>query len=189
MTRQRNLTFIALLAALALVAGCHVDPNVRKSKYLESGMRFDAEGKFKEAAIQFLNALKVDKNYPEAHYELAHAYEHLGRSAEASSELARTVELQPSNLKAQVELGNLLFANGQTDEAQVVASEVMAKQPDNAGVHALLSAIAARQGKNDLALAEIRRALELDPTRPCSTRTSRFFRRATQPEPSQSKLN
>ncbi len=163
MTRQRNLTFIALLAALALVAGCHVDPNVRKSKYLESGMRFDAEGKFKEAAIQFLNALKVDKNYPEAHYELAHAYEHLGRSAEASSELARTVELQPSNLKAQVELGNLLFANGQTDEAQVVASEVMAKQPDNAGVHALLSAIAARQGKNDLALAEIRWALELDP--------------------------
>jgi Flp pilus assembly protein TadD len=162
-TRQRNEFLIVLLAGLALVAGCHVDPYVRKSKYLESGMRFDAEGKFKEAAIQFMNALKVDKNYPEAHYELAHAYEHLGRSAEASSELARTVELQPSNLKAQVELGNLLFANGRTDEAQVVASEVMAKQPQNPGVHALLSAIAARQGKNDVALAEIHRALELDP--------------------------
>ena len=163
MTRQRKLISIALLVALTLVAGCHVDPNVRKARYLESGKRFDSEGKYKEAAIQFLNALKVDKDYPEAHYELAHAYQHLGRSGEASAELARAVELQPSNFKAKVELGDLLFANGKTDQAQAVASAVMAKQPNNPGVHALLSAIAARQGKNDLALVEIHRALELDP--------------------------
>ena len=163
MTRHRVLFSIALLIALALVAGCHVDPNVRKARYLESGKRFDAQGKFREAAIQFLNALKVDKDYPEAHYELAHAYEHLGRSAEASSELARTVELQPLNYKAQVELGDLFFANGKTDQAQIMASVVLAKQPNNPGVHALLSAIAARQGNNDQALVEIHRALELDP--------------------------
>ena len=163
MTWQRKLTSIAILVALTMVTGCHVDPNVRKAKYLDSGKRFDAEGKYKEAAIQFLNALKVDKDFPEAHYELAHAYEHLGNSTEASSELARTVELQPSNFKAKVELGDLLFANGKTDQAQVIASAVMAKQPNNPGVHALLSAIAARQGKNTLALVEIHRALELDP--------------------------
>jgi tetratricopeptide (TPR) repeat protein len=163
-TRQRNQSLIAILVVLALITGCHVDPNVRKARYLESGKRFDAQGKFREAAIQFLNSLKVDKNYPEAHYELAHAYEHLGRSAEATSELTRTVELQPSNYKAQVELGNLLFANGKTGQAQVMANAVMAKQPNNPGVHALLSAIAAREGKNDLALAEIHKALALDPS-------------------------
>ena len=56
-----------------------------------------------------------------------------------------------------------MFANGKTDQAQSQANAVMAKQPNNPGVHALLSAIAARQGNNDLALAEIHRALQLDP--------------------------
>ena len=163
MTRQKYLPLVTLFVALVLLAGCHGNPNVQKVRYLESGKRFSADGKYREAAIQFLNALKVDKNYPEAHYELAQAYEHLGRSAEASAEFARTVELQPGNLKARVELGNLLFANGKTDLAQAQANAVMAKQPNNPGVHALLSAIAARQGNNDLALVEIHRALELDP--------------------------
>lgn len=165
MIRHKYLSSVMLLVALALLAGCRDNPDVQKARYLESGKRFSTEGKYREAAIQFLNALKVDKNYPEAHYELAEAFEHLGHSAEASTELARTVELQPANFKARVELGDLLFADGRTDQAQVQAYAVMAKQPTNPGVHALLSAISARQGKMDQALAEIRRAVELDPNR------------------------
>jgi hypothetical protein len=42
-----------LFVAAALLAGCHGDPNVRKQKYLESGKRYSAEGKYREAAIQF----------------------------------------------------------------------------------------------------------------------------------------
>ena len=84
-----------LFVAVALLAGCHGDPNVRKQKYLESGKRYSAEGKYREAAIQFSNALKVDKNYPDAHYALAQAYVHLGQFSAAYGELARTVDLQP----------------------------------------------------------------------------------------------
>jgi Flp pilus assembly protein TadD len=164
MTRQKYLSLVTLFVALVLLAGCHGNPDVQKVRYLDSGKRFSVEGKYREAAIQFLNAIKVDKNYPEAHYELAQAYEHLGRSVEASAEFARTVDLQPGNLKARVELGNLLFADGKTDLAQVQAIAVMATQPNNPEVHALFSAIAARQGKKDLALVEIHRALELDPS-------------------------
>ena len=79
MNRRRSLWVVMLFVAAALLAGCHGDPNVRKQKYLESGKRYSAEGKYREAAIQYLNALKVDKNYPDAHYELAQAYEHLGQ--------------------------------------------------------------------------------------------------------------
>ena len=103
MTRQKYLSLVTLFVALVLLAGCHGNPDVQKVRYLDSGKRFSVEGKYREAAIQFLNAIKVDKNYPEAHYELAQAYEHLGRSVEASAEFARTVDLQPGNLKARVE--------------------------------------------------------------------------------------
>ena len=48
---------IMLFVAAALLTGCHGDPNVRKQKYLESGERYSAQGKYREAAIQYLNAL------------------------------------------------------------------------------------------------------------------------------------
>ena len=71
------LQFLALLGIslfLGFTVGCHRDPNVQKQKYLESGKRYAKEGKYKEAGIQFANALKVDHNFADAHYELAKTY-------------------------------------------------------------------------------------------------------------------
>ena len=165
MNRRGSLCLVMLFVATTLFAGCHVDPNVRKHKYLESGKRYSTEGKYREAAIQFANALKADKNFPEAHYELALAYEHLQQYNAAYSELMRTVDLQPTNYKARIDLANLLLAGGRIDDAQAQASAVMAAQPNNPDLHALLSAIALRRGMKDNALIEIQRALELDPNR------------------------
>ncbi len=157
---------MAMISIVAvLLAGCHGDPNVRKQKYLESGKRYSAEGRYREAAIQFSNAVKIDKSFPDAHYELAQAYVHLGQFGAAYGELARTVDLQPTNYKARIDLGNLLLAGGKTDDAQKQADAVMAAQPNNPDVHAMLSAIAMRRGQKDQALTEIQRALELDPNR------------------------
>ncbi|MGB8847141.1 MAG: tetratricopeptide repeat protein, partial [Terracidiphilus sp.] len=156
---------IMLIAVVALLAGCHGDPNVRKHKYLESGERYSAEGKYREAAIQYLNALKVDKNFADAHYALAQAYEHLGQLSGAYGELVRTVDLQPTNFTARIDLGNLLIMSGKPDDAQAQANAVLAAQPNNPDVHALLSAIAVRRGQKDQALIEIQRAIEIDPSR------------------------
>ena len=154
---------VALLLTLALVSGCHRDPNVRKQKYFESGQRYSAQGKDREAAIQFSNALRIDKNFAQAHYALAQSYLRLGALTSAYGELQRTVDLQPTNYKARVDLGNILLAGGKIDEAKAQADATMAAQPNNADVHALLSRIAARRGQKDVALAEIHRALQLAP--------------------------
>jgi len=148
-----------------LLSGCFRDPNVRKQKYFESGMRYTAEGKDREAAIQFSNALKIDKNFADAHYALAQSYVHLGAFSLAYSELQRTVDLEPANYQARLDLGNLLLAGGRVDDAQEQVKTMMAAQPNNANVHALLARIADKRGQKDLALAEIHRALELDPNK------------------------
>src|SRR5271157_192749 len=162
-TRNQRATLwvVALFLSLTLVSGCFRDPNVRKHKYLESGQKYSAQGKDKEAAIQFANALKIDKNFAEAHYALAQTYLHLGALTAAYGELLRTVDLQPANYKARIDLGNMMLAGGRIDDAKAQADAVMAAQPDNADGHALLARIAARRGDKDLALSEIRRALEL----------------------------
>ncbi len=165
LNRHSSLWLVMMLVAAALMAGCHGDPNVRKQKYLESGKKYSAQGKYREAAIQFSNAIKIDKSFPDAHYELAQAYVHLGQYSAAYGELARTVDLQPANYKARIDLGNILLAGGKTDDAQAQATAVMAAQPNNPDVHAMLSAIAIKKGQKDQALVEIHRALELDPAR------------------------
>jgi tetratricopeptide (TPR) repeat protein len=165
--RRRNcciaLGVVLLLLPFALLSGCHRDPNVRKQKYLESGQRYSAQGKNKEAAIQFANALKIDKNFAEAHFALAETYLHMGALSSAYSEFQKTVNLQPANVKARLDLGNMLLAGNRIDDAQAQAAAAMALQPNNADVHALLSLIAARREQKDVALAEIHRALELAP--------------------------
>ena len=165
MNRRGSLWVVMFFVAVALLAGCHRDPNVRKQKYLESGKRYSAAGKYREAAIQYSNALKIDKNFVDAHYELSQAYLHMNAYSAAYGELMRTVNLQPANYKARIDLGNLLLAGGKIDDAQAQANAILAAQPNNPDGHAMLSGIAIRRGQKDQALIELHRALEIEPNR------------------------
>ena len=158
---------VAAIAALALIglSGCKHDPNVQKRKYFESGKRYEDEGKYREATIQFSNALKVDRKYAPAHYELAKTYIQLGSMIAGYQELQRTVALAPENLQARLDLGNMLLAGGLPDKSKEQANAVLAAQPNNADAYALLSHIAQRQGDHDQALTLIQHALSIDPNR------------------------
>src|SRR5580704_16516539 len=119
---MRHFSKLRLVLILALVttffAGCNRDPNVRKQKYFESGQRYFAEGKYKEAAIQFGNAVQVDSRYAEGHYQLAQTYLKLQDWLHAYQELSRTLELQPDNYQAHIDVANLLIADREPKKAQ-----------------------------------------------------------------------
>jgi outer membrane biogenesis lipoprotein LolB len=51
-SRTRHLTVFCAIF-LALLTACSRDPNVRKQKYFDSGEKYFAEGKYREAAIQY----------------------------------------------------------------------------------------------------------------------------------------
>ena len=164
--KQRGLIqIIVLTLAVGLVAGCHTDPNVRKKKYLASGDRYSAEGKYRDAAIQYENSLKADKNYAPAHFALAKAYLHMGSFAAAFREFSRTVDLQPTNYEARIDMGTMLLTAGKVDDADKQAQAALAGDPKNPDVHSLLSAIAYRRGDTKKAVDEINQAIKLDPNR------------------------
>lgn len=162
--RRVFLACTALLVAFAALSGCHRDPEVVKQKYLESGKRYMAQGKWREAGIQFENAIKTDRNFPEAHFELGQILMHMGQYRQAYAEYQRTVDLDPANFPARLALANLLLVGGRIDDAQAQANAVMASRPNSPELHALLSAIAFKRGQQDLALTEMRRAIQLDPS-------------------------
>ncbi len=161
----RTSAMIAASFALSVAAGCHRDPNVQKKKYLESGIRYEKQGKLNEAVIQFSNALKVDKAYADAHYELGKTYIKLGTFMAGYSELMKTVDLAPNNVQARVDLGDMLLAGGAPDRAEAQAKAVLSMNANNADAHALLSKIAIRKGDLPGATTEIEHAIQLDPSK------------------------
>jgi|ERR1019366_2254216 Tfp pilus assembly protein PilF len=96
---QRLILSFPLIVSL-LLSSCSRDPNVRKQKYFQTGQRYFEKGKYPEAAIEFVNAIKIDPAYAEAHHQLAETYLKLQQGQRAYQELARTVELQPENYEA-----------------------------------------------------------------------------------------
>src|SRR5271154_4435484 len=154
---------LAISLALGLTVGCHRDPNKQKQRYLESGKRYAEQGKNKEAAIQFMNALKVDRNFAEAHYQLSKVLMKQGSYMPAYGELLHTVDLQPNNLQARIDLGNMLVAGKQSSRAEEQAKAVLAIDPNNGDAYALLSNVAVANGDRADALAQIQKALSINP--------------------------
>ena len=147
--RSSLLVFLGLaLVAFFLVSCAWRDPNVRKQKYYNSGVSYFEKGKYREAAIQLENAIKIDPKYADAHYQLAQCYIKLGMWPGAFAELNRTVDLAPRNWKAQIDLGNLLFAARQFAKAEDKANLVLAAEPQNVDAHTLLAKALAAMGNS-----------------------------------------
>ncbi len=163
----------------ALFTGCNRDPNVRKQKFLESGNRYRDKGKFREAAIQYANAIQVDARFAEAHFQLGETYLKLKDGNRAFTELSRAVDLAPDNYQAHNELANLLIAgahnpdgsrNQNYDEylkqARTHLDILHEKVPDSPDTHLAWANYYAAQDNLGTALQEMQKAIAADPNRP-----------------------
>jgi tetratricopeptide (TPR) repeat protein len=159
---------LPILCALAgiLLSGCSRDPNVKKQKYFKEGMQYLQAGKYREAAIDFENAIQLDQRFAEAHYELAQCY--LGQSIwnGAYQELLLTVNLQPQNADALTGLAKLLLAAGKPQDARDRAAASLAAKPDNFEAQLQISSADAALGNLDLATREAQSAIHTAPNRP-----------------------
>ena len=174
MMSNRNALRVLMLCALSLLASCSRDPNVRKQKYFDSGEKYFAEGRYREAIIQYSNAVQIDPRFVGAHAQLAQAYLKIGDSSHAFQELNRTVELAPNNYRAQIDLTNLLISVRNPDGSPVPDMLQQAKthldllgkeQPDNAETHAAWANYDSALNDLNTATQEMERAIKLAPNR------------------------
>lgn len=163
-TSSRHLILTLILIA-TLFSACSRDPNVRKQKYFQSGQRYFNEGKYREAAIEFTNAVKIDPNYADAHLQLAESYLQLQQGEHAYQELARTVELQPDNYRARMEMANLLIVSRSFQQAQEQTDLLLQKRPNDPAVHSIVSSLLATQENIPGAIGEMQQTIALAPGR------------------------
>src|SRR5882762_9650285 len=164
--RSRFRYAVAAVCVLAaLLTGCSRDPNVRKQKYLESGQRYFDKGQYREAEIQFENAIQVDSRFADAHYKLALAAMKLQQWPTAYQELLTTVQLHPEHYAAHLDMANLLILGRQFNDAKEHLDLLAQKQPDNPDVYLARANYYAATNNTSAALADMQKALQLDPNR------------------------
>ncbi|MGA2645313.1 MAG: tetratricopeptide repeat protein [Candidatus Sulfotelmatobacter sp.] len=157
----------------AMFTGCSRDPNVRKQKFLESGDRYFDKSKYREAAIQYANALQVDPRFAQAHYKLGEAYLRLGDLNDGGRELSRAVELAPEDYRARLDLANLLInaqnPDGSNEEYLKQAREhldaLREKQPQNPEVFQAWADYYAASNNLGAALLEMQKGIAANPNR------------------------
>ncbi len=167
-TSARLLSILICSLLVAFPSACSRDPNVRKQKYFESGEKYFAEGKYREAAIQYSNAVQVDSRFAQAHYQLGEAYLKLGDQNRAFQELSRTVELDHDNYRAHTDLANLLIGSRDPDDQIAAKSHLdflRAQQPNNPETHEAWANYYGSQNNNAAALQEMQQATAVDPSR------------------------
>ena len=191
---MRSIRFVALtlVAAMALVS-CKGNPEVAKKRYVESGDKYFNKGRFKEAAIQYRNAVQLDGKYGLAYYKLAvTALKQTPPDfSQAVRSLRRAEDLlnpdQPEYWEAEVKLTEIYLAQVSykydkqyMDEAGRHCEDLLKRDPNSFDGHRLMgdwdlvSATHEFDVKNaekgqedqDLALAEYRKADSIKPGDP-----------------------
>ena len=158
---------VAVFLSVSLVlTSCTLTREGRKKKLLRSGNEYAAKGKFREAAIQYLNAIELDPKYVDAHFALGKTALKLGDANTAYYEFEQVTELTPTNMEAQLHYGNLLLARGNWKEAKRRAEMVREAQPQNAEARLLMAQVYGMQGDVEHGLTEVQAAIAAMPNRP-----------------------
>ena len=146
-----------------LAVSCGAPPEARKQAFLESGNRYFEKAKYREAIVEYRNAVQIDERFGEARARLAATYERVGDFPAALGEYVRAADLLPDNLDLQVAAGNYLLAARRFDEAQNRAETVLKRDAKNVRAQVLLGNALGGLRQFDEAIAEIEQAIDSSP--------------------------
>src|SRR5215831_655748 len=139
--KLKSVLYAAVLAGTVVLGAILAYPLFKPSgktpqQYFETGKKYFEEGKFSEARIELLNAMKTDPVNRDSRYYLALTYVGENNIAGAVRELKAIVEIHPDDVQANLRLGNIYLTEGQSNpdlyrESRKIAQEILLKQPEN----------------------------------------------------------
>ena len=117
---------MVLLAAL-LGSGCGLAKDFRKDRHLKAAQSYSAEKKWKEATIEYRNALRYDPENLQAVKQLGLAYYENGQLGEAFPPLRRYRDQNPEDLEVRQKLGTIYLMGQAPDKARDVFADAVAR--------------------------------------------------------------
>jgi len=138
-----------LAAAVLLIATTACSSHSRLEKHMAKAEKHFANGDFREAEIEYKNALQIDSTVAEASGQLGLIYFEQGRHRLALPFLSQATQIDPNNTKF---LGPLLSIQSQIkppEELWKTAKDLLAKDPNNQYALSSLQSSALKLGRPD----------------------------------------
>lgn len=156
-----------ILAVAVATAGCQ-DSAATAREYLKKGDAFIAQGKHREAIVEYQNAVKLDSTFAEPHERLSEAYKAIDDLRRALRETISTADLRLRDVRSQLRAGDALLFAHRFEDAQARARNALKLEPTNVAALVLLGNALAGLQNFDEAIAANQRAITLDSKRALS---------------------
>ena len=164
--------FVVPLAFLAIAGAGPAIPELTRARavaaavpdsgaaHTDLGVALVKAGKLQEAVPQYLEAIRLEPDRPEAHSNLKD-----GQWDRAPEPLRKALELDPASAGANEAMGRVLLARGDTAGAEEHFQSALESDPKLVDAHYGLGILRILQGDLDRAADDFRRALEIAPQR------------------------
>jgi predicted CXXCH cytochrome family protein len=119
--------------------------------------------RFEQSAREFVEAMKVSSDRPDARSMLGAFYAERRAMTEAEAELKAALRLSPQYTPAAINLADLYRLQGREGDAEAILRATIGKVPQDAGVHHALGLALVRTKRLEEAIGELRAAAELAP--------------------------
>ena len=126
------------------------------------GLSQDGLGKYAEATISYTQALAIQPNTPDLHFNLGIALSNIGKFEEAEKSYLRAIKLQPDFFEAHGNLGTVLQKQGRLEQA-IASYHVALNIHEDARGHFNLGTALRDEGKLDDAIVHFKRAIKMFP--------------------------
>ncbi len=151
------------LCALALgaLAAC-ASPEERFAEHVARAETYVAEGKPREALLEYQGALKIDPRDPQVNFDLAELLNDEGEYQAAVFHYGEAYRLDPTRVDAAMAQAMLVWFSSPRRAERLIRGALQ-RYPDDDLIHRTRSGLALVRRDTKTALAAARKAIELDP--------------------------
>jgi tetratricopeptide (TPR) repeat protein len=159
LSRRWPVLVLALLVlGGALAGGCARSPEAKKARYLERGDKYFQKAQYKEALIEYANALRIEPSNARAIQQIGLAHYALGEWLQSFPFLLKTQQLAPDNQDVRLKVGSIYLRGRHLEEAEAAARTVLGKDPRNLEALGLLASAADAPEEIDAAIQQVEAA-------------------------------
>ena len=132
----------------------------------EKARMFQQQGKLSEAEKAYRKALKINRNFVEAHNNLGNILLEKGKLKEATGSYRKALKLLPEHPMLLNNVGNVLQLRGENEEAIKYLRQAIQHNPDYTDAHTNLGNALSAQNKFNDAIKAYKNAIKSDPGNP-----------------------
>jgi Flp pilus assembly protein TadD len=130
------------------------------------GITLARQSRFEGAAEAFRQAITLQPDFAEAHFNLARALKDLGRVDESIASYRRTLELRPDSAPAWINLANVLSQANRVEASIDAYRQVIKLVPNEPGAHGMLARFLHQSNRIEESIPHFRALAQLLPNDP-----------------------